>query len=242
MDLTRAGCFTCFLEDLDAMPMFSHPLSQPASFSVFPFAHAAFPSFCTQPPPVLPTRAPATATDARISKSRNRHRVATTPEVVDDGREAFNATTPEGRKREMHHLKGHWHKTTKKVSFFNGCYIQLRDTYASGRSDGQLMDQAMELYRTRQGHQFAFVHWWKAVANSPKWNVHISSGGAVPKKHTLDLNMNSEAMERPMGIKRAKKGKGNADEVAVEVKEHLKALVDAQSTQKEEMEGVKEFQ
>ncbi|KAF0926088.1 hypothetical protein E2562_021802 [Oryza meyeriana var. granulata] len=33
-------------------------------------------------------------------------------------------------------------------------------------------------------------------------------------------------MERPMGIKRAKKGKGNAYEAAVEVKEHLNALVD----------------
>ncbi|KAF0888188.1 hypothetical protein E2562_013644 [Oryza meyeriana var. granulata] len=32
------------------------------------------------------------------------------------------------------------------------------------------------------------------------------------------------------------------NEVAEEVNEHLKALVDAQSTQKEEMEGMKEFQ
>ncbi|KAF0897200.1 hypothetical protein E2562_034243 [Oryza meyeriana var. granulata] len=36
---------------------------------------------------------------------------------------AFNATTPDERKREVSHLKGHWHKTTKNISFFNGCYI-----------------------------------------------------------------------------------------------------------------------
>uniref|UniRef100_J3M533 Myb/SANT-like domain-containing protein n=1 Tax=Oryza brachyantha TaxID=4533 RepID=J3M533_ORYBR len=62
--------------------------------------------------------------------------------------EAYNETTPNERKRDMNHLKGHWHKTTKKVSLFNGCYIQLHDAYASGHSNGQLMELALEFYRT----------------------------------------------------------------------------------------------
>ncbi|XP_006654422.1 glutathione S-transferase T3-like [Oryza brachyantha] len=156
--------------------------------------------------------------------------------------EEYNETTPEGRKRDMSLLKGHWHKTTKKVSAFNGCYVQLRDAYASGRSDGQLMEQALELYRSREGTQFQYVHWWKAFADSPKWNVHVASGGPGPRKHTPDLNRAAEPMVRPMGIKRAKKGKGTTAEVAVEVKEHLKTLVDAQATQREETEGIKELQ
>ncbi|KAF0904396.1 hypothetical protein E2562_034480 [Oryza meyeriana var. granulata] len=170
MDPTRAGGFTHFLQDLDDMPMFSNSSIQPALFPAFPFAHVPFPSFCTQPPPAPPTGAAATAIDAGISAWLNN----SIDPIQGNARkgetywtkvaETFNATTPEGRKREMHHLKGHWHKTTKKP--------------------------------------------WSAL-----W-----------------------------GSNRAKKGKGNADEVAVEVKEHLKALVDAQSTQKEEMEGMKEFQ
>uniref|UniRef100_J3M5R6 Leucine-rich repeat-containing N-terminal plant-type domain-containing protein n=1 Tax=Oryza brachyantha TaxID=4533 RepID=J3M5R6_ORYBR len=119
---------------------------------------------------------------------------------------------------------------------------KLRDAYASGRSDMQLMDQALELYRSHQGHQFLFMHWWKAVADSPKWNSHISNGGPGPKKRTPDLNRNLEPMVRPIGIKKAKKGKGSASELALEVKEQLKNLVDVQANQKEEFEGTKDRQ
>ncbi|KAF0894741.1 hypothetical protein E2562_002027 [Oryza meyeriana var. granulata] len=157
--------------------------------------------------------------------------------------ETFNKTTPVDRKREMHHLKGHWHKTTKKVSFFNGCYIQLRDAYASGRSDDKLMDQVLDLYRSYQGHHFTYTHWWKAMHDLPKWNVHVSSYGQALKKATQDLNRSAplEPMQRPVGIKRAKKRKEIADAVAVEVKEHLKIFIEAQATQKEDLEAMKEL-
>ncbi|KAF0889107.1 hypothetical protein E2562_021155 [Oryza meyeriana var. granulata] len=244
----------------------------------FLYAHAPFPLFSTQPPPV----APAVQVPPASSGSGQWHRVAATPKAVDEANKrmyytheedlrlvsawlnnstdpiegnarkgetywtkvakAFNATTPDERKREVSHLKGHWHKTTKKVSFFNGCYIQLRDAYASGRSDLQLMDQALELYRTRQGQQFTFTHWWKAVADSPKWNIHVSSTARGPKRHTPDLNRNPKPMVRPIGIKRAKKGKGTADEVTLEVREHLQTLVQTQASQKEELEGIKDLQ
>ncbi|KAF0917662.1 hypothetical protein E2562_021171 [Oryza meyeriana var. granulata] len=45
-------------------------------------------------------------------------------------------------------------------------------------------------------------------------------------------------MVRPIGIKKAKKGKGTSDEVALEVKEHLQT----QATQKKELEGIKDLQ
>ncbi|KAF0931071.1 hypothetical protein E2562_002440 [Oryza meyeriana var. granulata] len=46
----------------------------------------------------------------------------------------------------------------------------------------------------------------------------------------------------PIGIKRAKKGKGTADEVTLEVREHLQTLMQTQATQKEELEGIKDHQ
>ncbi|KAF0912274.1 hypothetical protein E2562_013957 [Oryza meyeriana var. granulata] len=61
------------------------------------------------------------------------------------------------------------------------------------------------------------------------------------KKHTPDLNRNPEPMVRPIGIKRAKKGKGTTDEVTLEVKELLKTLMQIQATQKEELEGIKDL-
>ncbi|KAF0904142.1 hypothetical protein E2562_032413 [Oryza meyeriana var. granulata] len=40
----------------------------------------------------------------------------------------------------------------------------------------------------------------------------------------------------------AKKGKGTADEVTLEVREHLQTLMQTQATQKEELEGIKDHQ
>ena len=70
--------------------------------------------------------------------------------------DAYNSTTESDRKRDVKHLKNHWYKTTKKVTSFNGCYNQIRDTYASGRCDQQLMQQALDLYHSRNGHQFCW--------------------------------------------------------------------------------------
>jgi len=45
----------------------------------------------------------------------------------------------------------------------------------SGRSDEQLMEEALELYRSRYQHHFTYVHWWKIVRRSLKWNAHIAA-------------------------------------------------------------------
>ncbi|KAF8701144.1 hypothetical protein HU200_033806 [Digitaria exilis] len=109
---------------------------------------------------------------------------------------AYNETTPSDRKRDVKLLKSHWYKTTKKISSFNGCYNQMRDTYMSGRSDDQLMDQALELYRSRYKHHFTYVHWWRVVRDSPKWNAHIAAEGqAKENKESKMLENKSKMME-----------------------------------------------
>jgi hypothetical protein len=119
---------------------------------------------------------------------------------------AYNETTPSDRKRDVKHLKSHRYKTTKKVSLFNGCYNQMEDTYQSGRSDDQLMSQALDLYRTRYKHHFTYVHWWKAVCDSPKWNTHIAAEGQGTKRSTPEQDANKAAPNvRPIGCKKAKK-------------------------------------
>ncbi|XP_052156462.1 glutathione S-transferase T3-like [Oryza glaberrima] len=162
--------------------------------------------------------------------------------------EVYNQTTPPDKQRDAACLKSHWHKTSRKVALFNGCYIQLRDNKVSGRSDEQLMEEALQLYISRSnGKHFKFVHWWRAVCDSPKWNVHAKSYGNGARKFTPDLNMNAAPtpQQRPMGVKRAKKAMGLTPEVAqatMEVSQHLKSLVDANVSQKGDVEAMKEFQ
>uniref|UniRef100_J3LJM9 No apical meristem-associated C-terminal domain-containing protein n=1 Tax=Oryza brachyantha TaxID=4533 RepID=J3LJM9_ORYBR len=103
------------------------------------------------------------------------------------------------------------------------------------------MDQALELYRSLKGQPFTYQHCWKAVADSLKWNAYVSCSGEGPRKRTPDLNMNAEPMVRPIGVKRAKKGKVSG-EVPLEVRDQLKTLVDACESQKEGIEDMKEFQ
>ena len=131
---------------------------------------------------------------------------------------AYNLTTPSDHKRDVKHMKSHWYKTTKKVSGFNGCYNQLKGTYVSGRSDEQLMEEALELYRSRYQHHFTYVHWWKIVRHSPKWNAHIVAECQGTKRSCDELDANRVAPNvRPVGCKKAKKMKGAANGSATTV-------------------------
>ena len=116
--------------------------------------------------------------------------------------DAYNSTTESDRQRDVKHLKNHWYKTTKKVTSFNGCYNHIRDTYASGRCDQQLMQQALDLYHSRNGHQFMYVHWWEAVKESQKWKIHVYTEGDGMKRSTP---IPTENAQRPRGTKRVRK-------------------------------------
>uniref|UniRef100_J3MVZ2 No apical meristem-associated C-terminal domain-containing protein n=1 Tax=Oryza brachyantha TaxID=4533 RepID=J3MVZ2_ORYBR len=136
--------------------------------------------------------------------------------TLDSSGQTYKMTTMDERKMNVDSLKEHWHKTTNKVTLFNGCYCQLRDTCASGRSDSQLMDQAMELYKSQSNGK---TFW--------------------PRKFTPNLHKNvvPTPQEMPIRTKRSKKAKGVSTKVAqatVEAAEWMKTLVEAKTTQKEE--------
>lgn len=158
----------------------------------------------------------------------------------------YNSTTEEERKRDPKHLKGHWHKNTKKVSAFNGVYVQLRDNYQSGRSEEMLIEQALTMYESRVGQPFALMYWWKAVCDSPKWNAHVTLLGHGTTKIRAEFDVNAPPVEeqpaqvRPMGIKRAKKGRQT--DYSEEVKELIKSLCKSHARQEDETAEMKEFQ
>uniref|UniRef100_J3M5V4 No apical meristem-associated C-terminal domain-containing protein n=1 Tax=Oryza brachyantha TaxID=4533 RepID=J3M5V4_ORYBR len=216
-DLSPQGGFINFLHDPEtvaAMPQggqpSTYPFAHPAAFpSQPPPAASIFPASCTQPTPADVTGGTTSASSAALV--RRGDRVAANPEAGDDnGRqrmcythdedlrlvsawlrnstnpiegnaregetywtkvaEAYNETTPADRKREVHHLKGHWDKTIEKEPRSNGAPNCIKKA------------------------------------------------------------------------KKAKKGKGSASELALEVKEQLKNLVEAQASQKEELKRMKDLQ
>ncbi|KAF0898682.1 hypothetical protein E2562_009300 [Oryza meyeriana var. granulata] len=90
---------------------------------------------------------------------------------------------------------------------------------------------------------------WSSTGLVKATLLPISIGGrqsVIPPNGMLILQLNPMAlrgcspMPRPVGIKRAKKGKENV--VPDEVKDMVKALVDAQAAQKDDMEIMKELQ
>lgn len=156
--------------------------------------------------------------------------------------DTFNSTTESDRKRDVKHLKNHWYKTTKKVTSFNSCYNQMRDTYASGRCDQQLMQQALDLYHSRNGHQFTYVHWWEAVKDSQKWKIHVYTEGDGTKRSAPTPTENAQ---RPPGTKRAKKATGKEKEAPTEMndmKEQIEAFLQAQADTKVQTNEMMELQ
>lgn len=96
----------------------------------------------------------------------------------------FSSTTPRDRRREVKHLKGHWHKISKKIARFDNCWCQVKAKYPSAVSDTmELMDktwaifneEARVMYLEEEKHRFAFDHCWKALWEQPKWKAYISS-------------------------------------------------------------------
>ncbi|EAZ08578.1 hypothetical protein OsI_30853 [Oryza sativa Indica Group] len=95
----------------------------------------------------------------------------------------YNSTIPATRRRELQHVKGHWHKIFRKVAHFHDCWCRVKAKYPSGHSEGmQLMDktwlmyneEARVMYLEEAEHNFAFDHCWKAVWNQPKWKAYMS--------------------------------------------------------------------
>ncbi|KAI4996645.1 hypothetical protein ZWY2020_051565 [Hordeum vulgare] len=118
----------------------------------------------------------------------------------------------------------------------------MRDTYASGRCDQQLMQQALDLYQSRNGHQFTYVHWWEAVKDRQKWKIHVYTEGDGTKRSAPTPTENAQ---RPPGTKRAKKATGKEKEAPTEMndmKEQIEAFLQAQADTKVQTNEMMELQ
>uniref|UniRef100_M8C243 No apical meristem-associated C-terminal domain-containing protein n=1 Tax=Aegilops tauschii TaxID=37682 RepID=M8C243_AEGTA len=148
----------------------------------------------------------------------------------------------DGDRKRLYYTKDEDIRLLVKRNLMLASFVQIRDTYASGRCDKQLMEQALELYHSRYGHQFMYVHWWEDVGESQWWKIHLYTEGDGTKRTTP---VPTENAQHPPGCKDAKKAKGKDKEAATEVnimKEQIGAFRQAQADAKLQNEEMTELQ
>ena len=109
----------------------------------------------------------------------------------------YNKNSHPSRRRNDKNCKDHWGKTNKKVVSFHGVFCRLKDTYASGQCDLQLVKKALDMYKKENdGQNFTLLYWWDRVKVHHKWSRHAEDG----------RNKDGSEMpkDRPMGTKAAK--------------------------------------
>lgn len=112
----------------------------------------------------------------------------------------YNRNSPSDRKRGSKHCKDHWTRTNKKVVAFHGVYCRLRDAYASGQCDLQLVQKALAMYKHEHKQNFTLLYWWDKVKVHHKWSRQAEKG-----KGEEDGTGDQTAKEdHPMGTKAAK--------------------------------------
>jgi hypothetical protein len=75
------------------------------------------------------------------------------------------------------------------------------------------MQQALDLYHNRNGHQFMYVHWREAVKDSQKWKIHVYTEGDGTKRTPTAPTENTR---RRTSVKAANKARRKEKEAPAE--------------------------
>ncbi|XP_062181718.1 glutathione S-transferase T3-like [Phragmites australis] len=158
--------------------------------------------------------------------------------------EVYNSTTPADRKREVNQLKLRWQRIKTTINEFNGCWSSVNKTYASGMSDDQRTDKALELYAERYKKPFTMVHWWRTLKDQPKWCAHAEQMVKEKGKNSMVGVDNTSAaaspqdLQRPIGRNKAKaerngKPRVQDPEVIVLLGEKIDKFIEGQTIAKQ---------
>lgn len=110
-------------------------------------------------------------------------------------------------------LQHRWADIQKDTFKFCGCYAQIERLNQSGKSDGDKLKDAMQLFDGLHKTTFKFMHCWLLLRNEQKWSEHYTSmcGGepdTEPGKTNIDATLPAR-IERPVGRDKAKKARSN---------------------------------
>ncbi|CAL4920607.1 unnamed protein product [Urochloa decumbens] len=150
------------------------------------------------------------------------------PHFWKDVADEYNQYAPKGKKRTTVQCKNHWNTTNALVGRFHGCWVDISNTYQSGRSEQQLMEMVHEEYKKVKETEkpFPFEYWWRVVKDEPKWLIRdvasvirntrtkVSASGLYTSSSNQETEDGDQAdRRRPQGQKKAKeqkRGKGKA--------------------------------
>lgn len=117
-------------------------------------------------------------------------------------------------KREQLHCKNRWHKINDHVSKFCGAYEAAARQKTSGQNENDILKHAHQIFQNNYGKKFTMEHAWKELRFDQKWcdlsTERISKkrkgedGSQSSTSHATD-EVTSEAVERPPGVKAAKR-------------------------------------
>ena len=96
------------------------------------------------------------------------------------------SATNEGRSIEA--LKSRWTDINKKVTKFNGTYLQIKRVPRSGYNEEKYLEDTLALYLDEEKERFPFLSCWEYLKDQPKW-LH---NGAPKKKEAKKAAVKQE--------------------------------------------------
>jgi hypothetical protein len=87
----------------------------------------------------------------------------------------YNSNTPKNRARLAKQIKDHFGRIKKMVAWFCAAWKKANALWASGESDVDLRNRAMQTYE--EDHKidgpFIFNHCWNVLRKEPKWDAYL---------------------------------------------------------------------
>jgi hypothetical protein len=127
--------------------------------------------------------------------------------------------------------------------------------YASGMSDDQITDHAMELYASEHNDKaFVLQHVWKILRHERKWSAYVRK---LEKEKEMEkqknkranpssvLNIEDDASQRPVGHKKAKEernGKKKTSDGISAISEKLEKFIEARQMAAKDREKMVDVQ
>jgi hypothetical protein len=170
---------------------------------------------------------------------------------------AYNSGIPKNRARLLKQVKDRFGRIKKRVQWFCGSWKEANALWASGESDADLMNKALNLYEEehKKDGPFQFRHCWEVLRKAPKWDAyleHLANLDPEKRKYNVDddveqnfsIQDDEEEEERPIGGKKAKelqkqsKKQRKDESCIIDLEDELKTFID---TQNKTNEGRKEM-
>jgi hypothetical protein len=173
---------------------------------------------------------------------------------------AYNSVTPKSRARLLKQVKDRFGRIKKRVQWFCGSWKEANALWASGESDADLMNKALNLYEEehKKDGPFQFRHCWKVLRKEPKWDAYLERLEKLdPEKRKYNLDddveqqfsvQDDEEEERPIGGKKAKelqkqsKKQRKDQSCVIDLEDELQTFIETQNKANEGCKRMLEVQ